>query len=239
MNRSSVGILALACWIHSASPTLAAQIIQTQGFVGVPSVSKTVEFDRFKPEYGHLISAQWQLVLDVDGGAFLLDNDASTGQVIDVDLGARGTLSSFDVQLLDAEMSPIAQGPTAVFAATSSRLNLDRDDGDGEIFDATGADAGRFEGSSVTSSTGGVIHPSLLDAYIGAEMFELRINIEQTASVSDSRVSRQLMPVTVSPSVILIYEYTPVPEPAGHGLMGSGVLLAAATFSHRLRRRLN
>ncbi len=124
MNRILVALHIAAIFGSGFACCTAATITQSQGFAGIPTLSQIVEFDRFNPKYGQLLSADWQLVLDIEGGAHTVDNDGDTEKAVSVYLGARASISSRDVKLLDDSMAPILQGDRSVTTSTDSGTQL-------------------------------------------------------------------------------------------------------------------
>ena len=234
MDRRRLSSVIALCFSMGSCAT-AATITQTQGFSGTPVLKQTVEFDRFNPNYGQLVAAEWRLVLDIDGGSHTVDNDGMSEKTVSVHLGALASLTSEDVKLLDASMTPILNGETAVRTSTSSSLSLAVDNGDGALFDPTGPDALTHLGGYASSFQGGFVNPSYLDEYVGTEMFRLQVDLESIADLSDGAfVSDQVTPVTAWPNVVLIYQYEPVPEPIGFCLCGLAFISFAVTMRSRI-----
>jgi hypothetical protein len=225
--------LAVVVTASFASTGSATTITQAQGFAALPGVRQDIAFDRFDPSRGRLLSVEWRLLLDIDGGAQTVDNDDLAPKTVTVNLGARGSLFSEDVTLLDASMHPILREEAAVTAATSTQLVLAADDGDGMLFDPAGPDAGTHLGGYASASSGAFVNAVYFDEYVGTELFKLQVELQPLAEV-DSAVSAsaEVTPVTAMPNVMLIYQYEPVPEPTG-----LGAWLLAALAAPAIRRR--
>jgi hypothetical protein len=226
MNRCvPVAILAVILTVCSAS---AAVISQTQGFVATPAIEKTVAFDRFNPRYGSLDGVEWRFALSVEGGSLTLDNDQPEAQHVQALLGARGSLSSQQVDLITSDQQPLLGDDAPVETSTTLAVDLASDDGDGTGFDSHGSDAATLWGTSTTANLSGWIDPSRIGEYVGTELFDVQVDITTLIAGDSTQVAAELMPPTVAPNLTLIYHFTPVPEPSMVVLGGLG--LAVGVF---------
>jgi hypothetical protein len=233
MHRSlPFGILsAIFSLVSSAS---AAIITQTQGFVGTPAVQKRVAFDRFNPSYGQLQGAEWRFVLSIEGGSLTLDNDQPESQQVRVQFGASGILRSLDVHLLASDQQPLFDDSSKVVSSTNQAIDLAADDGDGSGFDPQGPDVITLWGSTTTASLTGWVDAAYLGDYVGNQLFDVQVDIASFVAAGSPHVASEVNPLTVWPNVMLIYHFTPVPEPSGFSVCG---LAAAGAGFWRARRR--
>lgn len=218
----------------------AAIITQSQGFGGQPSLVKTVEFDRFDPSRGTLTSVEWRIILDIEGGSLTVDNDGVDPTTVDVKLGAKASLSSTDISLVDDSFQPILSGLSAVSASTGSVFNLAADNGDGMTFDPTMPDADTHNGGFANASGTAFADPTDLSDYLGTTMFNVKVHLDQLLDFGGvGGVSGQFDPVTAWPNVVLIYEYEHTPEPGSGSLaaLGLGSWLLIQGRRRRSRRK--
>ncbi len=212
-------------------------ITQSQGFGGQPSLTKVVEFAQFDPSYGTLASVEWRFNLGIEGGSLTVDNDGAVPAQVSVQLGARGSLASDDVPLLNSSLQPILSGSTSVSASTGSTFNLAADNGDGMTFDPTMPDAQTHLGGIASMSGSDTVDASFISQYLGTDMFELIVDLDQVLDFGGTGgVSGQFDPVLAWPTVTLIYEFNEiVPEPTST-LPAVVGLLTLVGLSPRQRR---
>src|SRR4030042_1201486 len=107
----------------------ATTIVQTKNFNGIPAMAGSSTFDQFDDNGGMytLNSIQVSLYLQIVGGELILDNDGELAASGTLQFGAKGTLISTDVSLLDSTPTPI---PGEATAFNSQAFNLDPNTGD-------------------------------------------------------------------------------------------------------------
>lgn len=187
----------------------------------IPNFDETLTFEQFHGNLADLISVHVQFDMSISGGLLVVDNDAPTPAVVDVQLGAEGDLSSLDVALLDLTFQPVTG---TVTLATGAMFNLGPQVGDGtNDFDPTPPDGATHVGG-VDSDTGmGFINPVFFAQYVGAGTYDILVSTDQLLDYgSVSGVEVAFVPVSAEGTVTITYEY--VPEPATAGLLSLSLL---------------
>ncbi len=201
----------------------AATIVQSHAFTGQPTQKRTITFDRFDPSTGTLLGVDLQFDMSIDGGAITIDNDGDQPVVVNVELGAVGSLSSSDVPLIDGAAMPLFSGPTALTLSTGSALELAPDNGDGMTFDPTLPDADTHVGTFASTSAAGTVDPARLGEFVGTDPFAAMVDLGLLLDFGGmGGVSGQFDPVTADTNVMLTYRFEPVPEPSAWVLLVMG-----------------
>ena len=214
-----------------AGPALAAPIVQTQPFSGIPNYQTDLTFNQFDDLGGTLplLSVEVIVTLNIDGGRLILDNDGIGPAAGTFEFGAKCNISSVDVALLNALSQPVTTGLSAIH---SSPFNLAGNVGDVQNdFDPSPPDGMQYDGGPQVDSDSGFIGSAYYAAYIGTGTLDIKASIAQWADFGGvSGIEWAVTPVTSSGTVQVIYT---VPEPAAMMLLASG---GAVVLMRRKRR---
>ena len=117
-------------------------IVQQKNFSGVPNYSSILNFNQFDPSNGTLTSVNVELSVSITNFSAIVDNDGVDSSFVDLELGAKGTISSDDVTLLDASLHSVA-GPVTTW--TGRHYDLAPNEGDGsEDYDSSPPDGASY-----------------------------------------------------------------------------------------------
>ncbi len=232
MKTHAVAFLAVqfaAMLAASVSPLQAEMIIQTQGFVAKPGLQKPLVFNQFDPASGTLQNVKVELLLEISGGTLSLDNDGPAPVTTSAELGVAGQIRSDDVRLVDESSNPIFGAANPLIAATSAVFELASDDGDLDLFEATGPDGGTYIGGELTTTDGALINPELISDFIGTGVFTMVADLDPYVDFEmGDQLTGQTEPVTVYANLILTYDMAlaneVVPEPSGLLLLALGCM---------------
>ena len=118
--KKTLTIIAMAVCLCGTA--WATTIVQTQNFSGIPNMLGSSTFNQFDNSGGYILnSVQVKLYLQTSGGQLILDNDSNLPASGNFQFGAKGTISSTDVALLNSLAQPI---PGEVEALNSQVFNL-------------------------------------------------------------------------------------------------------------------
>jgi hypothetical protein len=214
-----LGALLATCAMASG-----ATISQMEAFSGVPDFQSILTFNSFDTSLGTLDSVQIIADLEITGGQAQVDNESpSTAQVL-VEFGADAALTSGGEVFMPAV--------TAV-ASVSQNLSLSPDDGDGASIDPTPTDGAVVPVVSTTGldstlmvrANGGLeaIQVSTFEDTSAGADYTILLDSGTVFSISGaSGVAGGFLPASVDGDVTVIYNYTPVPEPATMSLLALG-----------------
>lgn len=194
----------------------AATITQVKSFgADFPNFTEDMTFDYFNNALGTLTKVTITLDGTVSGGKLGVDNDGQGQATSTVEFGAALSLSSLDVFISPA---------VTVSSNTSGSLTLDGDDGDGAVFEAAGPDYGEVNGASNSaSSTKDMANTA---TFVGAGTYAITLTATETFNLGSFGGSqKQIDPTSAEGDVTVVYEYTPIPEPASMALLGLGGLM--------------
>ena len=222
------GMLLVLCL--SASCANAAIITQTQSFpVNTPGSTYDLTFNQFDTmgNTRTLNSVQIVFNLYMYGGSVAVDNDSELPQTVTAQISLTGGLTSSTVALVDSGLhTPWA----TVNSSISQILNLAATTGDDIAhFNATGEGdyaefTGPSSGSPVVKTVDGYVASAGFDAYKGTETYVISALTTQNSSASGNGQMALTMMQTYG-DVTVVYNYTPIPEPATASLAGFGLLL--------------
>lgn len=235
MKKTIFAVSAVGLIFAAAGSASAAQIMQTQPFgPSTPNYNRTVAFDKFDATLGTLNSVQVKVQLAIDGGFLQLDNDGVNEASGSAQLGANATISSMDVSVLDNAFQNVLGSGVDVF--NSSPFAISGNDGDNDTtFDVGGTDYFDFQGMAGNDVGMGFINSLFHAGYIdldgifgGLATFTMDVDVDQIFNYgSIGGIQFTGGPVTASGSVMVIYDYTPVPAPGAAALLGLGGLAMA------------
>jgi len=198
-------------------------IVQSKDFSGIPNLTETLNFKQFDDLGGTLTlqSIQVLLELEVSGGSMILDNDGVDPAAGTFEFGAKGSISSSDVSLLDIALDPVTGVVEAMHIGT---FNLAGNQGDGQTdFDPTNPDGMQYYGSIEFDSDSGFITPIVFSDYIGTGTFDIEFGVTQWQDFGGiSGIEWAIAPVSAVGKVEVIYNY--VPEPATMAFLSIGLL---------------
>jgi hypothetical protein len=190
-------------------------ITQTQPFSGIPSISGSLVFDKFDTHGGTWIlnSIQVTLNLETSGGEFRLDNDSTSPASGSFEFGAKGSISSTDVSLLNSSLIAI---PGTVNAYHSGSFSLEPNIGDIEgDYDPSPPDGMLYNGATETDSKSGFVDDTLWAGYQGTGTYNINYEIIQWLNYGGiGGIEYAVTPVSASGYVEVIYDYYIIPEPA-------------------------
>ena len=229
MKSISKVLLMLCLGISSAH---AAVITQTQSFpANTPGSTYNLTFNQFNSA-GTLTSIEIIYNLYIYGGAVSVDNDSESPQTVTANIALSGGLASTDVKLRSSDENVWA----TVNNQISQTYNLAATSGDNiGIFNATGKDdyasfVGPNSGNANLVTKDAFVDTDRFDAettykgYMGAGTYTISTLTTQTSNASGNAQYAVTMMQTYG-NVTVIYNYTPVPEPATASLAGFGLLL--------------
>lgn len=191
--------------------------------------------DLVAPSAGVLNSVTIILSVSTWGGSVANDNDGLTTASGDVAVGMVGALTSSDVTLLNGRYgTPWA----SLRANTTGHFDLGVNAGDtASQFDVGGDDYAVLAGptdedSAIDVDANDSVHSVFVDQYDGTGSFVLTFQSVQNLSLlTGGAIWGQTGPMLATGEVTVIYDYTPIPEPATMALVGIGGLVIG------LRRR--
>lgn len=203
-------------------------ITQTLNFSGVPDFSQPLLFSKYDGPLSELTNVNVSYSITIEGGLFIIDNDANTPASLTANFGAGLGATSSDVNLLDDSFNPIISG-VSVF--NSGTFNLAPNEGDGlNDFDPSGPDGASLVGTTQNTTGGGDVNSMFLAQFVGSGTYTINANANQIGSLSfNSGIETATTPVSAFGTITVTYT---VPEPSSTMLIG----LTAAGLAFRRRR---
>lgn len=195
----------------------ADQITQTLTFSGIPTFGRTLTFDQFDTNDGTLNSIFISITLNVEDGQLVLDNDGEDSASGSFDFGAKGDMSSTDVNITIA--------PTEAYY--TDNFNLAGNVGDGvNDRDPSSPDGMQYDGDSVSDTQSGYVNSAVWTlgntGYLGTGTYDIILDVSQYIEYgSIGGIEYAVTPVNANGTVTVIYDY--VPEPSTMCLLGAGV----------------
>jgi hypothetical protein len=211
----------------------AAQLKQT--FDIKSNVNSYFNFDQFDESLGNLRSIAILFCLQITDGQLILDNDGTSRATGDLQFGARGSISSTDVVLLNSSYMPTLEN---VFAVNEQTFNLAADNGDGlSVFDSSSPDGLLCIGIPQMGVQFGFIDKAFWSmgtkGFLGSGTFDINYSVMQLVDYGSIRlISYAVNPVETEGYITLIYNYQPTPE------VGTILFFAIGTSFLKLRKGL-
>ena len=219
--RSCAVLIVLALTITMAGAT---QVTQEKSFNGVPDFEKQLTFAKMNFTCPNCVM-NWiriDLILNVTGGQYVIDNDADSPASGSFSFGGKANISSTDVSLLDGSFNPVVGTVTAGHTDTFS-LDPNFGDGPGD-YSPNPPDGMVYIGGTETDSKFGYINSLFFNQYIGVGTFDIDVDATQWAMFSGSSgLETAITPVTANGKVIVTYDYTCVPEPGSLMALAGGL----------------
>jgi hypothetical protein len=201
----------------------AAVITQTKTYSFVPSNSATLTFDKFDAAtYGTLTSIVITTEVTKSGGSLFVDNESSDTASGNISQSVTINLNSIDVDLLAASGGAIGLNVSAVstYAATTGP-----DDGDGPGVQPGGIDYDGTSFSPTTTTETKNVKAIVWSEYEGTGTYNIDVlGAQGFDAAAFGGAAIQITPATASGSVTVVYNFTPIPEPASAMLGALGCL---------------
>lgn len=199
----------------------AAQITQVKTFSGIPDLYPVLTFDKFNPGAGNTLNwIKVTLNLDVNGGQYVLDNDADTPASGSFSFGGKCFISGSSIPMLNSGLGSVVG---SVQASHSQTFSLAPNEGDGlGDYSPLGPDGMVYVGGQVSDSKSGYISNTLFGSYTGSGKYTVNLDCTQISNYSGaSGIEAGITPVNASGNMTIVYGYSPVPEPSSIiGLIG-------------------
>ncbi len=224
-----LAIIAAAFAATAGFASAQTTIVQTMNFGGVPDFSVPLLFNKYNGPASNLLGVNVSYSLKIEGGQFVIDNDANSPATVTANFGATLDATSGDVQLRDNSFNLIVDDVSALNTGT---YNLAANIGDGlNDYDPTGPDGALLVGQTKTKAGNGDVAAMFFGGYAGPGTFTVNAITKQVASLtSSSGVETATTPVSATGTITVTY--TVVPEPSSAALLG----LAAVGIAFRRRR---
>lgn len=228
-------VLAATLVAAAAGSASAATIMQSQPYgPGTPNFTQSLPFNKFDGTLGTLLSVKIKVELAITGGFLQLDNDGPLGANGSANLGAKTVINGVGVPVLDAGFNNVIGAGVSV--ANASPFAIAGNDGDDPMaFNAGGPDFFDFQGQPGNDMRmgfiGAIFHGNYTDANGvagGLDAYGIDVDVTQIfdyGAIGGIQFSGG--PVTASGTVMVTYEYEPVPAPGAAALLGLGGLLVA------------
>ena len=223
----AAGLIAAAAGTASA-----AQIMQSMPYgPSTPNFNTVLTFNKFDGTLGTLNSVKIKVDLSINGGFLQLDNDGQDPANGSADLGALTTISGVGVPVLNNAFNNVLGSGVDVF--NSSPFAIAGNDGDlTNQFDVGTADFFDFQGQNGSDMgmdfINTLFHANYTDAdgvIMGLNTYGIDVNVNQIFDYGAiGGIAFSGGPVTASGTVMVIYDYTPVPAPGAAAILGLGAL---------------
>lgn len=223
LSRLCVVLVVMAFSITAVSAT---QVSQVKAFSGTPDFPTTWAFNQINLGAGTLNWIKVIMTLNVDGGQFVVDNDAASPASGSFNFGGQSAITSSTVTMLDAGFNPVVGSAQAGHNGT---FDLDANVGDGPgDYSPLGPDGMVYAGGPQADAKNGFIDSTFFSEYIGTGTYNVTVTATQWYGASGgSGIETASSPVTANGTLEIIYDYTPVPEPTsilsllgGIGMLG-------------------
>ena len=217
MNKLT-GIFAVAAIALTTSVAPAVQIVQTKNYADIPNFDVPLTFDYFNNALGTLDSVTIEVSMSTSGGFGIVDNDGVDQATVTIETLVQAAASSVDVFM-----------PGAV-ASTSINANFSLA-GEGAGPDGAAIDGSAPDGATLNVPVGtfssGVLGTTAVqrNTFIGVGTYDIILDaMQETDILVGGGVATGNNPASVDGFVRVIYDYTPIPEPASLALIGLGGL---------------
>jgi hypothetical protein len=224
MKKTLIILVMAFCLCGTAWATI---ITQTKNFSGTPNMLGSSTFNQFDNTGGFILnSVHVKLYLQATGGQLILDNDSNLPASGTFEFGAKGTISSTDVTLLNSSAQPI---PGEVAALNSQGFNLEGNVGDGSgDYDPCAPDGLLYTGVTQDDAKSDFVWSAVwglgAKGFQGTGTYDIDYAINQWLTYgSIGGIEYAVNPVNANGYVEVSYDYT-IPEPATISLLGLGVL---------------
>ncbi len=196
-------------------------IVQTKDFEGIPDFSAPLLFAKYNGNVSDIINVNVSYSLSIDGGQFIIDNDADSPANLTASFGASLDARSSDVRLLDDNFNQIIDDVSALNTGSFS-LGPNQGDGLGD-YDSSGPDGAILVGMPHNTNGGADVNSMFFGDYAGTGNFSINAKADQVGSLTfNSGIETATTPVNVKGFVTVTY--TVVPEPSTAALTGLTVL---------------
>jgi len=212
-----VAIITAAFAATAGFATAQTTIVHTLNFNGVPYFSVPLLFNKCNGLASNLTKVNVSYSLQIQGGQFVIDNDANSPASVTANFGATLDATSSDVQLRDNTFNLIVDDVAALNTGT---FNLAPNFGDGlNDFDPTGPDGTVLVGAPKMKAGNGDVNAMFISGYVGPGTFTVNAIAKQVASLtSSSGVETATTPVSANGTITITY--TVIPEPRSTALVG-------------------
>ncbi len=203
-------------------------ITQTRSFSGVPDFSQPLLFNKYNGPLSALTNVKVSYSITIQGGQFIIDNDANSPANLTANFGAGLDATSTNVNLLDSSFNAIIDDVSVVNTGT---FNLSGNVGDGlNDYQPTGPDGAILVGATKNKTGGADVNSLFLSQFVGAGTYTVNAKANQIGSLSfNSGIETATTPVTAFGTITVTYT---VPEPSSTMLLG----FAALGLAFRRRR---
>jgi len=173
----------------------------------------------------NLLSVEIKFNLNVNNGTLLLDNDGQAAASGTFEFGAKGTISSSQVPLLNSVYQPVVSELGAFHTGTFNLAGNTGDGDDAQNCDPSAPDGMTYAGGLESRSSQGLINPMLISQYAGSGSYNINVEVLQWANFGgQGGIAYTVLPLTSNGNVEVNYSYEVVPEPATVGLLLLGGL---------------
>jgi hypothetical protein len=197
-----------------AVPAFAATTTWTKDFNGIPNCYPILTFNKFDTNDGLLSSIEVILYLQANGGHIVINNDSSDSAIGTFEFGANAILDSCDVKLRDNSPAPQpVPGQAQCYNFLPVNLNSPSDENE-------------YNGGTVSDLKSGYVGNSFWDPYQGSGTYNIIVSVSQWSDYKGTGDIEYSIdpPVTTYGYITVVYEYTPIPEPATITLFCTGTL---------------
>jgi hypothetical protein len=197
--------------------------VQEMPFSGTPDFEQTLTFQKAGELRSEALkNVKIELVLNISGGSFAVDNDGDMGGEVTVTFGASGFLESTDVTVPALAVNPSNVG---VFDLAAD----DEHPGGEPVFTGDGGPDEAMLGATMESDMA-MTEALLLTDFSGLGDFDILANIGQSLNIDGlSGIAFSGNVLAADGFVRITYEYVPTP--------GAAALLGLAGFATLRRRR--